>query len=148
MTEKLCQHGHVIDGIRRAKGKMAPYCRTCSQINSRRRYAARPLHPCECGCGEMARKRFVKNHEPSARLTHGQTINHQRTSEYRSYQAAKARCENPANNRYPYYGGRGIRFLFTSFEQFIAEVGPKPSRKYSVDRKNTNGHYEPGNVRW
>lgn len=46
------------------------------------------------------------------------------------------------------YGGRGIHFLFESFEQFLEEVGLRPSNKHSLDRKNNDGHYTPGNIRW
>jgi hypothetical protein len=48
----------------------------------------------------------------------------------------------------PDYGGRGIQLRYTSFEQFLADVGPKPSPGHSLDRKDANGNYEPGNCRW
>jgi len=66
---------------------------------------------------------------------------------YNSYNAAKARCNNPNRATYSYYGGRGIKFLFESFDQFMKELGPKP-KGMSVDRIDTEGHYEPGNVKW
>jgi len=71
-----------------------------------------------------------------------------KTPTYNSYLSAKGRCTNPNNGNYFNYGGRGIEFKFTSFEQFIKELGPKPSSKHSLDREDNEGHYEHGNVRW
>jgi hypothetical protein len=70
--------------------------------------------------------------------------------ERQAYNNAKHRCTNPADMNWKHYGGRGIKFLFTSFDQFLAEIGPKPEpkRNYVLDRAENNGHYEPGNVRW
>jgi hypothetical protein len=77
------------------------------------------------------------------------------TPEEHAYKGAKQRCTNPKHPKYPDYGGRGIKFLFTSFEQFYAELGPRPPAVdergkaiYSLDRKNNHGNYELGNVRW
>jgi hypothetical protein len=69
------------------------------------------------------------------------------TPEYISYCGAKARCTNPNREDWPDYGGRGIKFLFASFKDFYAEVGPRPAGM-TLDRINHNGHYEQGNVRW
>lgn len=79
-------------------------------------------------------------------ITHGM----EGTSEYNSYLSAKARCTAKTNRKYKNYGGRGIKFLFNSFEEFYAELGDKPEPKnlYSVDRINNDGNYEVGNVRW
>jgi hypothetical protein len=70
------------------------------------------------------------------------------STEYKSYSHAKDRCLNKKNKKYLDYGGRGIKFLFTSFSQFYSLLGPKPTTKHSLDRENNEGHYEPGNVRW
>jgi hypothetical protein len=69
------------------------------------------------------------------------------TREYRKYSQAKSRCQCPTNARYKDYGGRGIKFLFTSFAQFFAELGVCPLAR-TLDRINNDGNYEPGNVRW
>lgn len=76
-------------------------------------------------------------------------------AEFQIYRGARGRCANPNNNAWENYGGRGIQFRFMSFEQFFAELGPRPKGKsrlgrslWSIDRVNNEGHYEPGNVRW
>jgi len=75
--------------------------------------------------------------------------------EYAIYADAKTRCNNAKDLRYRNYGARGIKFLYTSFEQFLLDVGPRPTDKhpsgrtvYTLDRKCNNGNYEPGNCRW
>jgi hypothetical protein len=80
---------------------------------------------------------------------HGASSRGARTVEFTAYHAAKGRCTNPNGAKWADYGGRGIQFLFTSFEQFLAEVGLRPSPEHSLDRwPNNDGNYEPGNVRW
>jgi len=69
------------------------------------------------------------------------------TPEYNAYKGAKNRCNNPKNGRYQYYGERGIRFLFNSFEEFYQELGPRPDN-LTLDRIDTNGNYCVGNVQW
>jgi hypothetical protein len=63
---------------------------------------------------------------------------------YRAYHSAKGRCNNPANKRFADWGGRGIQFLFTSFDEFYAELGEPPT----LGRIDNDDHYRPGNVRW
>lgn len=67
---------------------------------------------------------------------------------YRCVVGAKTRCLNPKGKCYANYGGRGIEYRFTSYAAFLAELGPRPSKKHSIDRIRNDGHYEVGNVRW
>jgi hypothetical protein len=69
------------------------------------------------------------------------------TVEYRTFLSAKARCRNPREKSWKNYGGRGIEFRFTSFQQFFSELGQRP-KGLTLDRIHNDGHYEPGNVRW
>jgi hypothetical protein len=100
-----------------------------------------------CGC--LLKERALETH-----TIHGLSG----TPEYDAYINARARCTNPQHPMWEYYGGRGIKFLFENFEEFLSLIGTKeeerqrrglpPDTPLSLDRINNNGHYEPGNVRW
>jgi hypothetical protein len=110
---------------------------------------------CICGCGlpmpVTAPRRdgrkpamFLRGHNRrNGAGKHGMTL----TPEYTTYHSAKDRCNNKKNPRWSDYGGRGIRFLFSDFWQFFVELGKRPAGT-SIDRKDVNGNYEIGNVRW
>lgn len=79
-------------------------------------------------------------------VTHGHAIG-RRSKEYRSWLSMRQRCK-----RHPYYVARRITICLdwlSSFDCFLRDVGPAPSEEHTLDRwPNTEGHYEPGNVRW
>ena len=74
------------------------------------------------------------------------------TKEYRAWRCIKERCYNPNSQDFPDYGGRGIRMFEGWMEDFLSfynHIGPCPTDgKFSIDRIDVNGNYEPGNVRW
>lgn len=72
------------------------------------------------------------------------------TPEYRAWKHMRERCNNPNDKRYENYGGRGIRVCdrWNDFTAFMSDLGPRPSRRHSIERIDVNGHYEPGNVKW
>lgn len=62
----------------------------------------------------------------------------------------KNRCRPSHREAHSYYE-RDIKVCdrwLNSFENFLADVGTRPSSQHSLDRIDVNGNYEPSNVRW
>lgn len=82
---------------------------------------------------------------------HGHTPHRGRSPEHYSWTAMLDRCCNPQHKSWKHYGGRGIRVCerWRDFVAFLADMGPRPSQKHSLDRyPDRSGNYEPGNCRW
>jgi hypothetical protein len=99
-----------------------------------------------CGC-------LMRERTSQANRTHGQT----ESRLYRVFTNLKTRCTNPRRRDWKNYGGRGIAVCpewlgHGGFEHFqrhvLSVVGPWPGPGFSIDRKNNDGNYEPGNLRW
>lgn len=73
------------------------------------------------------------------------------SKEYKIWDAMIQRCHNQNNKAYHNYGGRGI-FVCSewknSFKNFYNDMGPRPSDKHSIERKNNNKGYDPENCIW
>lgn len=65
--------------------------------------------------------------------------------EYKAWRGMSIRCARSD------YASRGITVCQEwrlSYIAFRAHVGKRPANKYSLDRIDNDGNYEPGNVRW
>lgn len=118
---------------------------------------------CRCDCGTVrvvaasdlksgsSRSCGCLRRDTAARrkTTHGATAGGKRCPEYMVWKGMIQRCTNPNRNSYKQYGGRGIRVCaaWLSFPAFLKDVGPRHAGT-TLDRKDNDGNYEPGNVRW
>lgn len=73
-------------------------------------------------------------------------------TEYRIWVSMHQRCYNFNHPAFKNYGGRGIKVCdrwLNNFDNFLSDMGSRPSQKHSLDRyPNKNGNYEPDNCCW
>ncbi len=112
------------------------------------------MRECACACGDII---VVRGHSLTKGLTtscgcfraevhhkHGLTHHPIRGAYYN----AKGRCTITKNKDWKYYGGRGIEFRLGVFEEFAENMLSTWFEGATLDRKDSNGHYEYGNIRW
>lgn len=109
---------------------------------------------CECGNTTEVRQGKLRGKETKScgclrnkdKITHGKTD----SKEYYAWKNMLNRCNRPMTRGYKHYGGRGIKVCerWNDFNKFIKDMGDKPSNKHSIERKDTNGNYEPSNCLW
>lgn len=117
------------------------------------------LFKCDCGTEFVANGYYARSGKITtckvcaaertriASVKHGMSA----TPEFEIWTGMQTRCYNKNSSSFKNYGGRGISICDewkNSFENFLRDMGKRPSPKHSIERSHNDGDYEPSNCKW
>lgn len=148
-------HGRLIDLTGKRFSRLYVICRLGSDRFNK------PLYECQCDCGTIKKVGAAKlksGHTKSCGCLSNEKrkiscLKHGRcnTVEYHCWQHMKQRCRDTTLPSFKNYGGRGInvceRWLH-NFSAFLEDMGPKPTKQSTIERKNNGLGYCKDNCCW
>lgn len=115
------------------------------------------IFECQCKCGGVSNYHIntLKYRNNSAinckkcmnKTTHG--LSHHPL--YSVWISIISKCENPSDNEYPSYGGKGIKVCDRwkkDINNFIEDVGYRPTRKHVFVLIDRSKNYDKSNCKW
>lgn len=89
----------------------------------------------------------MKRYREGSRDRHAESSSSSRkeTPEYRAWRIMRSRCRDP---RRAHHFGLKVAKRWDVFENFLADMGRKPSPRHTLDRKDGTKGYSPSNCRW
>jgi len=112
-----------------------------------------------CDCGKVCVKKLINLSTGKTRscgclfkasLSNTRTHGLSKTPTYSVWCDMRKRCENPKSKSYPDYGGRGIAVCkrWLVFENFLADMGERPTDRHEITRIDNDGDYKLDNCEW
>jgi hypothetical protein len=108
---------------------------------------------CRCDCGKektVTTANIGKNTNSCGCLRNTQGSHSRKHRLWAVFSSMHGRCENPKDKAYENYGGRGIKVCvrWDSFLNFLEDMEATYAPGLSIDRRDNDRNYEPGNCRW
>ena len=97
-----------------------------------------------CGC-------YQKESVAKRSITHGNSIGGIKTATYKTWESMKGRCNIDNNINSEHYSEKGIQVCdrwLESFDNFLEDMGERPSDLHSIDRENNELGYSKDNCKW
>ena len=140
---KLVHTGHIVFRLRkdRYRERYLEFVCDCGKVTYRQKASLFDGRDTMRHCGCWSKEFYAK-----LQRTHGCS----KTPTWKCWSSMRERCRNPKNKAFERYGARGITVCerWEIFENFLDDMGQRPSLKHSIDRIDNERGYEPGNCRW